>query len=148
MKCISALSTARNTNAAFHQILEQLDERQAGETADLTLVFSSMHHADELGRIAAAFQEQQRTRHVLGCTGESIVGEGRELERTPALSVWTISMPGVSIRPLRLGEPGESGTAWAEGVDDPAQSAVLLLADPFSFRTDDFLSQVNKDLRD
>ena len=25
MKCVSALSTARTTNAAFHQVLEQLD---------------------------------------------------------------------------------------------------------------------------
>ncbi|MGZ3392137.1 MAG: FIST N-terminal domain-containing protein, partial [Isosphaeraceae bacterium] len=95
MKCVSALSTARNTNAAFHQVLEQLDEGLAGDTADLTLVFSSMHHADELGRIASAFLEQARTRHILGCTGESIVGDAREVEGSPALSVWSISLPGV-----------------------------------------------------
>ncbi len=147
MKCVSALSTARNTNAAFHQVLEQLDEGLAGDTADLTLVFSSMHHADELGRIASAFLEQARTRHILGCTGESIVGDAREVEGSPALSVWSISLPGVSIRPLRLGEPGESGITWAEGIEDPERSVVLLLGDPFSFRTDDFLRQVNKEVR-
>ena len=78
-------------------------------TADLTLVFSSMHHADELGRISAAFLEQGRTRHVLGCTGESIVGEDREVEGSPALAVWSITLPGRD-DPSRSGsdEPGES----------------------------------------
>jgi len=147
MKCVSALSTARNTNAAFHQILEQLDEGLAGDTADLTMVFSSMHHADELGRIAAAFMEQTQTRHILGCTGESIVGGAREVEGSPALSVWSISLPGVSIQPLRLGEPGESGIGWAAEIENPEKSALLLLGDPFSFRTDDFLQRVNREVR-
>ncbi len=129
MKCVSALSTARTTNAAFHQVMEQLDEGLAGETADLSLIFSSMHHADELGRIGSACLEQAHTRHILGCTGESIVGDAREVERSPALSVWSISLPGVSIQPLRLGEPGESGIAWAEGIDNPERSAVILLGD-------------------
>ncbi len=147
MKCVSALSTTLQTNAAFHQVLEQLDERSAGDTADLSLIFSSMHHADELGRIASAFLEQGRTRHILGCTGESIVGDAREVEGSPALSVWSISLPGVSIQPLRLGKPGESGIAWAEAIEDRERSAVLLLGDPFSFRTDDFLRQVNQEAR-
>ena len=94
MKCISALSTARTTNAAFHQVLEQLDEGMAEEKADLTVLFSSMHHADELGRISAAFLQQGRTRHVLGCTGETIIGEDREVEGSPALAAWSITLPG------------------------------------------------------
>jgi small ligand-binding sensory domain FIST len=106
-----------------------------------------MHHADELDRIAAAFLEQGQTRHVLGCTGESIVGEDREVEGSPALSVWSITLPGVSIQPLRLGEPGESGIAWAEGLENPEQCAVLLLGDPFSFQVDDFLRRINQDVR-
>jgi small ligand-binding sensory domain FIST len=147
MKCVSALSTARTTNAAFHQVLEQLDEKLAGDTADLTLIFASMHHADELGRISAAFLEQTRTRHILGCTGESIVGDAREVEGSSALSVWSISLPGVSILPLRLGEPGESGIPWSADIENPDRSALLLLGDPFSFRTDDFLRQVDKEIR-
>jgi len=147
MKCISALSTARTTNAAFHQILERLDEGMAEEKADLTVLFSSMHHADELGRISAAFLEQGRTRHVLGCTGETIIGEDREIEGSPALAAWSITLPGVSIEPVRLGEPGEAPTAWAEDLDDPAKAVMLLLGDPFSFQTDDFLKQLNAEVR-
>jgi small ligand-binding sensory domain FIST len=147
MKCISALSTARNTNAAFHQVLERLDEGMAEEKADLTVIFSSMHHADELGRIGAAFLEQGRTRHVLGCTGETIIAEDREVEGSPALAAWSITLPGVSIEPLRLGEPGETPRPWAGSLDDPERAVLLLLGDPFSFRADDLLKQLNKDVR-
>ena len=147
MKCVSAMSTARNTDAALQQILQQLDQGLAGDSADLTLIFSSMHHADELGRIASAFLAQARSHHVLGCTGESIVGDLREVEGSPALSVWSIKMPGVSIRPLRLREPGDFDMIPAEGVENPERSVVLLLGDPFSFRTDDFLRQVNNEVR-
>ena len=119
----------------------------AEEKADLTVLFSSMHHADELGRISAAFLEQGRTRHVLGCTGETIIGEDREVEGSPALAVWSITLPGVTIEPVRLGEPGESPTAWAEDLDDPAKAVMLLLGDPFSFQTDDFLKQLNTEIR-
>ena len=97
MKCVSALSTA-----AHHQRRVPPGPGEAGrgagrETADLSVLFSSMHHADELGRIAAALLEQGPDRHVLGCTGESIVGEDREVEGSPALAVWSITLPGVTI---------------------------------------------------
>jgi small ligand-binding sensory domain FIST len=147
MKCISALSTARSTNAAFHQILEKLDEGMGEEKADLTLLFSSMHHADELGRISAALMEQGRTRHIIGCTGETIIGEDREVEGAPALAAWSIAMPGVTLAPIRLGEPGEGHGMEVEHLDDPSDVVMLLLGDPFSFRTDDFLGMVNTEIR-
>jgi small ligand-binding sensory domain FIST len=146
MKCISALSTARTTSAAFHQVLERLDESPAGENADLLVIFSSMHHADDLGQMSAAFLEQGRARHVLGCTGESIVGEDKEVERSPALAVWSITLPGVSVEPLRLDEPAETPLGWAKGLQNPEHAVLLLLGDPFSFQAEDFLKQVNRDV--
>jgi small ligand-binding sensory domain FIST len=56
----------------------------------------------------------------------------------------------VTIEPLRLGEPEKSAFSWAEGLEDPTCCALLLLADPFSFRTDEFLGglfQVARGLR-
>lgn len=147
MKCISALSTARNTNAAFHQVLERLEEGMGEEPAGLTVLFSSMHHADELGRISALLLEQGRTRHVLGCTGETIIGEDREVEGSPALAAWSIALPDVEVRSLRLGDPGEAGGLPAEVADDPSGAVMLLLGDPFSFQPDEFLKQANVEAR-
>ena len=131
MKCVSALSTARTTDAAFHQVLEKLDDGLAGEKADLCVVFSSMHHADELGRIAADLMERGQARHVLGCTGESLVAEDHEVEGSPALAVWAIGLPGVSIRSLRLDEPGGASLDWAHGLQTPEQAVLLLSGRPF-----------------
>jgi small ligand-binding sensory domain FIST len=147
MRCISVLSTARTTNAAFHQVVEKLDARPAPRHADLTMIFSSTHHAKSLGRIASAFLEESRTRHVLGCTGESIVGEDLEVEDGPALAVWSVSLPGVEIQPVRLEEPGETPSELKLALENPDQALMLLMGDPFSFRADQFLNQINKDIR-
>src|SRR5690606_23755832 len=86
MKCVSALSTARGANTAFHQIRERLDEALGDSPADLTLIFASRHHAEKLGELSRAFLEQGRSRRVLGCLGEAIIGEDREVEGKPALA--------------------------------------------------------------
>ncbi|QEH37656.1 FIST N domain protein [Aquisphaera giovannonii] len=148
MRCISALSTARTMNAAFHQILEKLEGDRGDGPADLCVIFSSMHHADEVGRMAALLIEQGRALHVLGCTAESVAGESREVEGAPALAVLALDAPGISIEPIRLDGPDPSPTSFASLVgDDPSGRALILLADPFSFRTDEFLRAVNEELR-
>ncbi len=147
MKCVSILSTASTTQAAMQEVLAGLDDGLGGVQADLTLIFSSVHHADELEQFSGRLLAEQRTRHLMGCTGESIVGDGREVEGTPALSVWSAVLPGVTVQSIRLGEPGDMGPDWTQGTGQPASSALLLLADPFSYRTEDLLSQLNRDVR-
>jgi small ligand-binding sensory domain FIST len=143
MKCSSALSTAPATSKALHEILEHLELKSAGECADLIMVFASMHHADELGRISLALKEKGLARHVLGCTGESIVGEDSEVEGSPALSVWSIAAPGLTLRPLRMEGPAEASLPWAHGLQDVEHAVLLFLGDPFSFEPDEFLKQVS-----
>jgi small ligand-binding sensory domain FIST len=147
MKCISTLSTARTTNAALHDILGNLETESRAENADLTVIFSSTHHAEGLGRIASALLEQGRSRHVLGCTGESIVGADLEVEDGPALVIWSISLPGVEIVPVRLEEPDETLSELGDPWESPDEALVLLLGDPFSFRADQFLKRINNDVR-
>jgi small ligand-binding sensory domain FIST len=147
MNCVTALSTARSTNEACHEVTEKLEAGMAGERADLAVIFSSMDHADELGRVAAALLEQGLARHILGCTGESVLAEEREVEGSPALAVWSITLPGVSIQPLRLDETGGPPFDWAGGLKKPDQALVILLGDPFSFRVDQFLGRINEQVR-
>lgn len=144
MKCVSALSTARGANTAFHQIRERLDEALGDARADLTLVFGSRHHAEKLGELSRAFLEQGRSRHVLGCVGESIIGEDREIEGKPALAVWSIVAPGLEIQPVRFDPGGGSLRKSLATLENPADSTLILLADPFSFGINDFLKLANE----
>lgn len=143
MKCSSALSTAASSESAFGDVVDRASKAMAGEQADLALIFCSAHHAESLGQIAEAVRARGLSRHVIGCTGESIVGETREVERLPALALWTIALPGVALKPTRLtyGEEGMSG--WVDPTGDNARRSLIFLGDPFSFPADDFLKERN-----
>ncbi len=147
MTCVSALSRAADTSDAIEEVLEKLRTTHPDGAADLTLVFSSVHHADELNGIAATLLDRGLTRHVLGCTGESIIGEDREVEGDPALAVWSIDLPGVEVEPIRLERIGQPAVQRLHQVEDRQKSVVLFLGDPFSFRIDDFLKAVNEEAR-
>ncbi len=145
MNCVSALSTERSTRAATRAVVDRASAAMAGGPADLALVFASMHHADGLGSIAEEVRRLGLGRHVLGCTGETIVGEDREVEGDPALSLWSIRLPGVGLRPLRLAFDEGGFPGWDDASPPIRDGAsVLLLGDPFSFPTDPFLKRVNE----
>jgi small ligand-binding sensory domain FIST len=153
MKCVSALSTARNTGAALREVVDRAAAAFEGEPADLALIFASMHHADSLAEIAAEVTRAGLGRHVLGCTGESIVGEDREVEGTTALSLWAIRHPGMTLRPHRISYSEDAFGGWPELEANPRESvaagpgdrrpSLILLADPFSFPTDIFLKRLS-----
>jgi small ligand-binding sensory domain FIST len=145
MKCASALSTVRNTDAALADVLERVGRDLGGEPADLALVFASEHHADALGRIARAIRQKGLGRHILGCTGESIVGEDQEIEGSAALSLWAIRCPGVDLQPRRLTFDGETFPDWTAPPSTRSSAALLLLGDPFTFPADQFLKRVNEE---
>ncbi len=148
MKCVSALSTSRSTDSAVSEAIDRAVRGIKPEAADLALIFANSHHAGALGRIAEEVRRQGLGRHVIGCTGESIVGEDREVEEAPALAIWAIQLPGVTLTPRRLTIDERGLRGW----EPPSPSAtpkptVLLLGDPFSFPTDRFLQQVDDDAR-
>ena len=146
MKCVSALSTAKDTEDALEEVLEAATGATTeGSPADLVLVFASMHHADGLGRIAAEVRRRGLGRHVLGCTGESIVGEDREVEGAPALSLWSIGLPGARLEPIRLAFGDGQFAGWPEWATGPNPPPLLLLGDPFSFPTDAFLKRLHEE---
>ena len=145
MKCVSALSTERNTETALRSVVDRAAKELAGEAADLALLFASRHHAEALGEAAHEVRRRGLGRHVLGCTGESIVGEDREVEGAPALSLWAIQLPGVTLRPLRITFEDDVFQGWdPASFDRPDSPSLILLGDPFTFPTDPFLKLLNE----
>ena len=122
------------------------------QTPDLAVVFFSPHHAAQAETIAKTLTERLKPRCLIGCVGESIVGNDREVEWQPALSLWLADWP----RPVEL-EPfhitlehtseGHSLLGWPDSVvgANLAESALLVLGDPFTFPVNEFLNQVNDD---
>ncbi len=135
MRCASALSTARNTDAAFRDVLDRVADGLAGEEADFALAFTSAHHADRLADLWEGARSRSLARRLVACTGESIVGEGREIEGSAAVSLWAIRLAGGPSRAIRLEFADGEFRGWPEDLPADRQT-LLLLGDPFTFPAD------------
>jgi small ligand-binding sensory domain FIST len=114
---------------------------------DLAVCFVSVDHAEHATSIAMSLSERTGTANLIGCTGDGVISDGRELEAGPAVSLWVARLPGVDVRPfsLRVVSRASDSVAIAGWPvlehDDP--TTVLMLAEPFSFPTDRFLEHLN-----
>lgn len=140
----SGLSTEGDLLAAGRQVGEQLRAGLGGARADLALLFGTSEHADHLGAVASRLIDEGVARHVLGCTGEAVIGADREVEEGPALSAWAGVLPGVELRPIHLRYEHPEVIGWPPESALGASKALLMLADPFSFPADRLLQMVEQ----
>jgi small ligand-binding sensory domain FIST len=151
MPFAAALSTAEPTLRAVEEVCEQTRARLS-EDADLAILFFSAHHARAADVLARTVHQRLAPRCLLGCIAESVIGGDREIEQSPAVSLW-VSHWSKSIRmaPFHLvlerTADGPSLFGWPDELTgaDPQQAAVLLLGDPFTFPIDMLLRRVNDD---
>jgi len=146
MICAAALSTDRDSESAFRDVLDRVSRDLRGERADLAVVFASPDHAGRIEALVAQAQARGLARHLLGCTGEAIVGPDREVEEAPAVSLWAITLPGAEVLPVRMtAAPGGFDALEAALRRPPAgQRFLIALGDPFSFPADAWLRGLNE----
>jgi small ligand-binding sensory domain FIST len=158
MRFASSLSThpvtAHATGEAIGQVIDQV-----GRHPDLAILFVTRPHAATLAEAAEAVTQLLAPTLLIGCAAESVVGNQREIEQAPAVSLWA-ALTG-PIAPVRLwvefeapeiggpdvGGPGAGGrgddeeadrgptplvAGWPDDLPFEPQ-ALLLLADPFTF---------------
>ena len=151
MKCVSALSTARTTDAAFHQIVERLAAGLAGETGrpGPGLRLDAPRRRARPDRPPRSLEQGWRGTSWAAPASRSSA-RTRRSRATPALSLWSIRLPGVD-------DPSPSASTFDGGrvsdgwrrtrLDDPGRRpSLILLGDPFSFPTDPFLKRLNDEV--
>lgn len=148
--CGAAMSSESASDTAVRNVVQQaLSQLGGGGPPDLAVVFASIDHASRFADLSREIRAATGCRILLGCTGESIVGGGREIEMSPAISLWLARLPGVSLTPLRLGFERTLDGGLLNGMppqfDDrlPAGAALLVLGDPFSFPAEMLLERMN-----
>jgi small ligand-binding sensory domain FIST len=111
-----------------------------GRTPDLALAFVSGPDAAGAGERALALTGARVT---LGCSAEGVVGGGVGVQGVSAVSVWAAILPGATLRTFHLEVLPADGAAAVVGLPyrTPADEAMLLLADPYSFPTEGFVEQ-------
>ncbi len=148
MRCASAFSTVESSETAVRDVVARLSETFDDGTnqADLVVAFASSHHAEALGMLGKVLHDSGLTRHSLGCTGETIVGDGREVEDGPALSVWAIKLPEAHFRAIRIDNrvDGEGIEGLKENRRD--EETILLLGDPFTFDPGPWLKKLDREV--
>lgn len=146
----SALSTLESTAAAVDEVAQRA-LASLGATPDLALVFFSPHHNKEADFLAKELCETLGTEKLLGCSGESIVGTSREVEGTPAISLWLAKFTTGTVTPmyLHLEQTKEGGIidGWPQSIAGQwsSDTFLLLLGEPYSFPADLLLERLNED---
>jgi len=151
----AATSTRHDCTLALREAAEELEDGLGGRSPDLLVAFVSQHHAAEFETLPRALGSLCEPRVLVGCGAESLVGDGRELEHQPAISLWAVACEDLELTPFRVGAHPLEG--W-EDDDDPKieysghpdlrrldtgpSASVLLFGDPYSFPMSDYLAQL------
>jgi small ligand-binding sensory domain FIST len=128
-------------------LLEQLD----GEPPDLLVCFVSPHLVGALDDVTGAIRRLLEPRVLLGVTAAAVIGGGHEAEDVPALSAWAGRL-GDGVTPVGLHmvntPDGPAVSGWPTDIDPDDRDAphtLLLLADPFTFPVEAFISRLGED---
>jgi small ligand-binding sensory domain FIST len=147
------LATGSDLRAAARRAVDRAVE-PLGAEPDLLAVFVSGPDADEIGDLAPLLASRSGAKHVVGCSASGVLGAGRGVRGepteppVPAISVWAAVLPEVQLRVFHLEVMRtESGLAVVGMPDRQADEQVgLLLADPYSFPLDSFVTRSNEAL--
>ncbi|MFO1462958.1 MAG: FIST C-terminal domain-containing protein [bacterium] len=146
MQWTSTLSSAGDLDQAIAEVAEKISGSLAGRPPDLAIAFLSGYASGDTVHLPTQLRRHLAFRNLLGCTAGGVIGGGEEVEQAPALSLTAALLPGVELRGFHL--PTEAiprlsaePKAWTEAVRAIPEEHphFLLLADPFSFDTPNFL---------
>jgi small ligand-binding sensory domain FIST len=120
---------------AFTDAATQAARGLGGAQCDLALVFAGAPHLGRSKWALSTVHDSLEPGHLIGCGAGGVVGGGREIESGPGAVVWAASLPDAEIQTHHF----ESGADAPLGEGD----AMIVLADPYSFRTEDLLRRMN-----
>lgn len=128
------LDPVQATKSAVQQLVRQLD----GQTADATFCFvSPLYKVADWGPHLRQIRQALGNPVLIGCTGGGILGQEREIESAPAISIVAAHLPRVKVHPFSVKQEDLEETAagyWIEklGVTSSESPIGILLPEPFS----------------
>ena len=105
-------------------------------TPELALLFIDSRFSDDYAAIVERVHSATGATHLIGCSGQSVIGSGVELEDGVAVALMTLQLPGATLTPVALTDSGQTQEALEAAVAAGEISAWIALADPFSTNAD------------
>jgi small ligand-binding sensory domain FIST len=144
------LAAGPDLRAAAREAVDRAVEPLTSDP-DLLAVFVSGPDPDAIGELASLFAERSGARHIVGCSASGVLGAGRGVRGepteppAPAVSVWAAVLPQTTLRVFHLEVMRAEAGLAVVGMPDrsPDEQVGLLLADPYSFPLDSFVSRSN-----
>jgi len=150
MKWVSALSKQTDIDAAVQEASEQITHQLGSDHADLTVIFVAPQYREFYDKVPDLLNRYLKPGMLFGCSGGGIIGNAEEVEQQAAFSITSAKMPGVKIQPIysetkELPNQDTSPSVWWEwlNVNIEDQPHFVFLADPFSFRGEEFLAGID-----
>jgi small ligand-binding sensory domain FIST len=142
----AALSEHPVAAQAVGEVVGQLLET-VGPQPDLAVLFVTATHTGALEDMAGAVASLLHPGVLVGATANAVLGGGRGVEDQPGVSLFAARLPG-RVTTVRL-DARQTPEGWTiEGLDHDAAagaSALILLADPFTFPVDVFLADLRNE---
>ena len=151
MRWASAVDTDSSLDSAVERAAETLFLGLDRQEPDLVIVFVSAEHAPRFDAVCELLRREFESAFLFGCCAGGVIGGGREVEDRAALSLTGALLPGVKLKGTHLDAaqvPPVYGDArlWEDALRMTAsqQPSFLLLADPFSFETENFVKGLDR----
>ncbi len=115
---------------------------------NVVLFFASAEFGERLPDLAQRAWRATGARILLGCSGAGIIGPDEEHERTPAMAVLALSLPGARLWPVHITqrdiEHDPAPANWHQhlGATPDDVTGIIILADPFLVDTEALVAGV------
>ena len=142
----SATSEQSNLVEAITECSRAINEGVKGDNVDLAVAFISPHYESDYDSVANMMAEYLSARHVFGCSGGGVIGNGLEIEQRCGVSITAAVLPEVVINPFHITadqvpdlDAGPDKWESMVGVQADRAPHFIILADPYSFPVQDLL---------
>ncbi len=146
MKAAAGIATGAGWREALDSALDDVLGGLQDSSVDLALLFASSHYAASYSELLAAAQSRLRAGVLIGCSGQGVIGNDREVETEPAVSLVAFSLPGAELGVFHVSQADIQDDAatsrWLKEVGEAVTdvNAWIILADPFSIDSDRLLA--------
>ena len=147
MKWASAISEQHTLKAAVQEAAERVKADLGGGTPDLLMVFVSNTYRAEYDQVPDIIADISPVENLIGCSGGGVIGEGKEVENRPAVSITGAILPDVHLNFFHVDDadlptPDDGPASWEEivGVNADQKPHFVVLPDPFTIHADSLVA--------
>jgi small ligand-binding sensory domain FIST len=135
-----SVRTGASCDEAARAVLEDL---RAVESPDLVLAFVDSRWAEHYEAIVALLWEGLGAVHLVGCSGQAVIGPAREAEDEPSVAAMALRLPGAVFTPMSL-LPQTASPRDLDALDRDGVSTLVIFADPFSVQAERLLDVIEQ----